>query len=48
MSFNMDVDGVILWSTSMNMKNRCDGIGEYMEKYLGLTVQELLQLNTYW
>ncbi|KAE9419147.1 hypothetical protein Angca_008319, partial [Angiostrongylus cantonensis] len=30
--------GVVLWSTSKNMKKRCDGIAEYVLKSLGPTV----------
>ncbi|CAD6190115.1 unnamed protein product [Caenorhabditis auriculariae] len=31
----MSVDGLIFWSTSKKMKQRCEGVAQFVEKYLG-------------
>ncbi|CAG9531086.1 unnamed protein product, partial [Cercopithifilaria johnstoni] len=40
-SYDLGVNGAIIWSTSTNMTARCDGIGEYVEGYLGPEVSNL-------
>ncbi|EJD73606.1 hypothetical protein LOAG_18976 [Loa loa] len=40
-AFVMGVQGTIIWSSSKDMVKRCDGIGDYVLKYVGRKVKEL-------
>lgn len=33
--YDMGVDGVVIWSTSLKMKERCGMIGKFLDNVLG-------------
>nr|CDQ04404.1 BMA-CHHY-1 [Brugia malayi] len=44
-SFDMGIQGAIIWSTSKDMANRCLSIGNYIRDHLGPEVENLKKLS---
>ncbi|VDM99856.1 unnamed protein product [Onchocerca ochengi] len=45
-AFYVGAEGSIIWSTSKNMTERCSGIADYVDKYLGPEIANLANLTS--
>ncbi|VDO61597.1 unnamed protein product, partial [Onchocerca flexuosa] len=45
-AYHMGLQGAIIWSTSKNMMERCDGIKNYVVRYLGPEIANLANITS--